>query len=55
MKIGVVGHGVVGSAVARLFSAYRRREATRTDVTIYDQFQPPHNRSGQKTALAGGS
>jgi UDPglucose 6-dehydrogenase len=46
MKIGVVGHGVVGSAVARLFSAHRH-----TEVTIYDKFQPPHNHPDQKTAV----
>ncbi len=46
MKIGIVGHGVVGSAVARLFSAHRH-----TEVTIYDKFQPPHNHPDQKTAV----
>jgi UDPglucose 6-dehydrogenase len=46
MKIGVVGHGVVGSAVARFFSAARQCE-----VTIYDKFQPPHNHPGRKTAV----
>jgi UDPglucose 6-dehydrogenase len=46
MKIGVVGHGVVGSAVARLFSANHRPA-----VTIYDKFQPPHNHPGRKTAV----
>jgi UDPglucose 6-dehydrogenase len=46
MKIGVVGHGVVGSAVARHFSADHRPE-----VTIYDKFQPPYNHPGRKTAV----
>jgi UDPglucose 6-dehydrogenase len=46
MKIGVVGHGVVGSAVARFFCADRRAE-----VAIYDKFQPPHNSRERKAAV----
>lgn len=38
MKIGIVGHGVVGSAMARFFSRQPRHE-----VFIYDKFHPPHN------------
>jgi UDPglucose 6-dehydrogenase len=37
MKIGIVGHGVVGSAVARVFASHPKHE-----VRIYDKFQALH-------------
>lgn len=41
MKIGIVGHGIVGSAMARLF----------TDAVIYDKFQAPHNTEERKAEI----
>jgi UDPglucose 6-dehydrogenase len=48
MKIGIVGNGVVGSAVARLFARYRHM-----DVTIYDKFQPLCEGRERKAAVNG--
>jgi len=41
VKIGIVGHGIVGSAMARLF----------TDAVIYDKFQAPHNTEEKKAEI----
>ena len=38
MKIGIVGHGVVGSAMARFLSKQPQH-----DVFIYDKFQKQHD------------
>jgi UDPglucose 6-dehydrogenase len=46
MKIGIVGHGVVGSAMARFFS--RRPEH---EVAIYDKYQPPNDTKRRKAAV----
>jgi UDPglucose 6-dehydrogenase len=47
MKIGIVGHGVVGSAVARLFSRDRY-----FDVMIYDKFQRPYDSGERKERVS---
>jgi UDPglucose 6-dehydrogenase len=46
MKIGIVGHGVVGSAIARFFFSHPKHE-----VAIYDKFQAPHNSADRKDAV----
>jgi UDPglucose 6-dehydrogenase len=46
MKIGVVGCGVVGSAMARLFGANPANE-----LVIYDKFVPPHDRAEHKLSI----
>ena len=46
MKIGIVGYGVVGSAMARFFSRHSGRE-----VAIYDKFLPSYNRASDKAAI----
>jgi len=46
MRIGIVGHGVVGSAVGRFFSRHPQHE-----VKIYDKFQSPHNTAELKVAV----
>jgi len=43
MRIGVVGHGVVGSAVARFFDDHPKHE-----LAIYDKFQTPHDSAERK-------
>ena len=48
MKIGIVGHGPVGSAVARLLALNQDNQ-----VVIYDKFLPPHNHSSRKGAVNG--
>ena len=46
MKIGIVGHGVVGSGMARFFSRNPRHE-----VFTYDKYQPLFNSDDQKCHL----
>ena len=46
MRIGIVGHGVVGSAIAHFFSRHPKHE-----VMIYDKFQAPHNSADRKDAV----
>ena len=46
MRIGVVGHGVVGSSVERLFSRDRHFQ-----VMIYDKFQVPNDNLDRKDAV----
>jgi UDPglucose 6-dehydrogenase len=46
MKIGIVGHGFVGSAMARFFSRHSKHQ-----MTIYDKYQPPFDRIEQKCLL----
>ncbi len=46
MKIGIVGHGVVGSGMARFFSRNPRHE-----VITYDKYQPLLNSAEQKCRL----
>ena len=46
MRIGIVGHGVVGSAVARFFSRHAKHE-----VQIYDKFQPPYDGAKRRLAI----
>jgi UDPglucose 6-dehydrogenase len=46
MKVGVVGHGVVGSAVARFFLQHPKRK-----VTIYDKFKSPYDSVEQRQAI----
>lgn len=47
MHIGIVGHGVVGSAVERFLVRARQFE-----VTIFDKFQPPYNSQDRKDAVS---
>jgi UDPglucose 6-dehydrogenase len=46
MKIGIVGHGVVGSAMARFFSRHPEPE-----VAIYDKYQALYNTAEQQSAV----
>ena len=46
MKIGIVGHGVVGSAMARFLSKQPRHQ-----VFIYDKFQPPYDSLERKLQI----
>jgi UDPglucose 6-dehydrogenase len=46
MRIGIVGYGVVGSAMFRLFK--RRRE---NEVVIFDKFRPPYDSSANRDAI----
>jgi len=46
MRIGIVGHGVVGSAIGRFFSRHPNHE-----VMIYDKFQAPYNSADRKDAV----
>ena len=46
MKIGIVGHGVVGSAMARFFRLHPKHE-----VNIYDKFRPPYDDEKRKVAI----
>ena len=46
MKIGIVGHGVVGSAMSRFFSQNPKHE-----VAIFDKFKPPYNSEGKKDEI----
>jgi len=46
MKIGIVGHGVVGSAMARFF-----RKQPKHEVMIYDKFRSPYDGINQKSAV----
>lgn len=48
MKIGVVGHGVVGSALSRFFSVYDAHQ-----VVIYDKFQRAYRSAAQKRSVSG--
>src|SRR5674476_391706 len=44
MRIGIVGHGIVGSAMARFFSQQHQ-------VNIYDKYQCPYNSTERKHAV----
>jgi UDP-glucose 6-dehydrogenase len=46
MKIGIVGHGVVGSAMDRLF-----RRSTRHTLALYDKFKPEMNSEQHREAI----
>src|ERR1035441_7120156 len=46
MKIGIVGHGTVGSAMARLFCQHRRHE-----MNIYDKVRQPYDGADRKIAV----
>jgi UDPglucose 6-dehydrogenase len=46
MRIGIVGCGVVGSAMARLFGQHERHQ-----VVIYDRFKPEYNQLGQQDGV----
>jgi len=46
MKLGIIGHGVVGSAMARLFCSAH-------DVCIFDKFLPQFNDSAHQRAING--
>jgi len=46
MKVGVVGHGVVGSAMARFIGTRAHH-----DLVIYDKFQPAHNQPARRLAI----
>lgn len=46
MNIGIVGHGVVGSAMARLFARHSGHQ-----VSIYDKFQQPYTGEERKAAI----
>jgi len=48
MKIGIVGHGVVGSALARFFSACDAHQ-----VVVYDKFQAAYRSAAQKRSITG--
>jgi UDPglucose 6-dehydrogenase len=48
MRIGIVGHGVVGSAMARFFSRSPLHQ-----VEIYDKFQPAHGDGRRKELING--
>jgi len=47
MRIGIVGHGVVGSALSRFFSSHEAHE-----VVIYDKFNPAYRDSKQRRFVA---
>jgi UDPglucose 6-dehydrogenase len=46
MKIGIAGHGIIGSAFSRCFSRSREIE-----LHIYDKFKPPFDTPGHLAAL----
>ncbi len=46
MRVGIVGNGVVGSAMARFISGRSLHE-----VVIYDKFQSAHNAASQREAI----
>jgi len=46
MRIGIVGHGVVGSAMARCF-----RRQPKHEVVIYDKFRFPYDGINQRSAV----
>jgi len=46
MRLGVVGYGVVGSAMVRLFAQFTQHE-----VVIFDKFLPMYSGSDQKLAI----
>jgi len=46
MKIGIVGHGVVGRALEALFSLSKQNQ-----LFIYDKFQPEYSAEVQKSAI----
>jgi UDPglucose 6-dehydrogenase len=48
MKIGIVGYGVVGSAMARFFLRHPAHE-----VKVYDKYQLPYHKAEQKCLLNG--
>jgi UDPglucose 6-dehydrogenase len=48
MRVGVVGHGVIGSAIARMVL-----QQTEHSLVIYDKFQAAHRTSDKKDAING--
>lgn len=46
MRIGIVGHGVVGSAMARFFACHPKHE-----IATYDKYLPSLNSAEQKNAV----